>query len=169
MTRYRSKPGTIIPAGGYQVFSREENFGNPSDPGVNFPFGLSSFGEAVHLIAADKFGRIQGYSDSVAFDGARENVSFGRIESNGHDLFTELETSSFGTANESAPKIGPIIIDQVMFNAEEKANEYIRLKNISDQTIDLSVGFQPWRITTGVKAIFEDDALIQPGQHVELF
>jgi len=78
LTRYRIADGTVIPAGGRLTFTRDENFGNPQDPGVRRPFGLSSFGETLHLTAGDALGRLLGYSESIRFGGSDPDISFGR-------------------------------------------------------------------------------------------
>ncbi len=66
--RYPIPAGTVIPPGGYVVFTRAEDFG----------FGLSSFGEILTLTAADAQGNLMGYSELVHFGGAESDVTFGR-------------------------------------------------------------------------------------------
>lgn len=166
LTRYRIAPGTVVPAGGFLVYSREEHFANASDPGVNTPFGLSKFGESVHLIAADRYGRMQGYSDSVSFDSGEIDVSFGRIvTSTGDAIFTSLSETTFGGPNASSPHKGSVVIDQIMYNATEASNEYLRLLNTTEETIDLSVGARPWRLSQAVDFVFNDDSVMEPGGH----
>lgn len=169
LTRYRIAPGTVVPANGYLVVSRDEHFGNLSDPGVNYPFGLSSFGEAVHLIAADEFGRMQGYSDSARFAGSQVGVSFGRVETeSGVAVIAPMLETTFGSANSGTPDIGPIVIDQVMFSAADAGNDYIRFLNSSDEVVSLSDGTSTWQFQDAIHYTFNDDVQIQPGEHALL-
>jgi protocatechuate 3,4-dioxygenase beta subunit len=169
LTRYRIAPGTIIPAHGYLVFSRENNFGNSADAGVNTPFGLSALGEAVHLIAADEFGRMQGYSNSARFDGALPGVSFGRLSTaGGPSVFTALDKPTFGAANDTSPRVGPIVIDQIMYHATDPDLEYVRLVNVSDEPVDLGDNDEPWRMSQGIRFQFTDDSYLKPDQRAYL-
>ncbi|MCA9150304.1 MAG: lamin tail domain-containing protein, partial [Planctomycetales bacterium] len=166
LTRYQIAAGTILPAHGYLVFSRTQNFGNLDDPGTSLPFGLSSQGEAVHLIAADRFGRMQGYSDSVFFDATRKGVTMGRLNTyDGGNQFVALASSSLGAENTSTPLIGPIVIDQIMYHAELDSDDYIRLVNVSDETVKLADGDSRWKLSEGISFTFESNDRLLPGQH----
>jgi hypothetical protein len=135
LTRYRIAPKTILPAGGYLTLSREDNFASETDLGTNSQFGLSSFGESLHLIAANEYGEMLGYSHSVSFAGTDIDVSYGRVElSNGTSTFTVMSQPTFGAPN-SEPEFGPVVIDQVMYSVAD-GHPYIRLNNISDDDID---------------------------------
>ena len=163
-TRYRIAPGTIVPANGYVVFSREEHFSNTADPGLNYPFGLSSFGEAVHIIAADKYGHMMGYSDSVSFPSADRDMPFGRhILSDGTATFTVMSEASFGRANPS-PLVGPVLIDAFAYHTNENADEFLRLYNQSDDDIQLSSPDGHWQLDDGISYRFSDEAVIRSGQ-----
>jgi hypothetical protein len=155
LTRYRIAPRTIIPAHGYVVFSRQKNFANPLDPGLNSDFGLSSFGESVHLVAADSFGNMLGYADSVSFPGADTDVSFGRVTlSDGSSTLAVMERPTFGGPN-SDPKVGPLVIDQVMYKTAI-ADEYIRLVNTSTEDILLNGKDGSWRLDGAVEYRFDE-------------
>ncbi len=163
-TRYRIAPGTIVPAKGYVVFSREEHFGNTADPGLNYPFGLSSFGEAVHIIAADKYGHMQGYSDSVSFPSADRDMAFGRhLLSDGTATFTVMSEPSFGKVN-PAPSVGPVVIDAIAFHVDEDADEFVRLFNPSENDVELGFPGGQWKFGDGIEYRFSDEALIKSGQ-----
>ena len=159
-TRYRIAPGTILPAQGYLVFSREQHFGNNEDPGLNYPFGLSSYGEAVHLIAADKYGNMMGYSDSVSFPSADVDMSFGRhVLSDGTAIFTVMSGPSFGAQN-PAPAVGPLVIDAIFYDTPEQGDEFVRLYNPTDQDVLLNGEQGNWVLCGGVEFEFTDEAVV---------
>ena len=76
-TKYRIPGGTSIPAGGYLVFSQDQHFGNPADPGCSVPFGLSKDGETVCLHGSSA-GVLIGYCEKQKFDASESGVSLGR-------------------------------------------------------------------------------------------
>ncbi|MCA9212108.1 MAG: lamin tail domain-containing protein, partial [Planctomycetales bacterium] len=160
LTRYRIAPGTVIPAGGYLTLSREDNFANKNDLGSNSQFGLSSFGESLHLVAADEYGEILGYSHSVEFAGTDIDISYGRVElSNGSSGFYVMSEPTFGKPN-AAPTFGPIVIDQVMFQVEQ-AIPYVRFHNItSGQVVLYENEEQSWRV--GGTIDYEFSSLNEP-------
>ena len=142
------------------MFSREEHFGNNADTGLNYPFGLSSFGEAVHLIAADKYGNLMGYSDSVAFPSAEVDMPFGRyVLSDGTAIFTEMSQASFGAKNPS-PAVGPLVIDAILYDATDDGDEFIRLHNLSDSDVPLNSEDGNWRVSGGIDFKFADETVV---------
>lgn len=159
LTRYRISPGTVIPPKGYLVFSREDQFSNRNDPGSNSQFGLSSYGESVHLVAADRYGQWLGYSDSATFLGTDINKSYGRVTmSNGGATFLPLQEPTFGRPN--SPPVQPdVIIDQVMFNADP-GREYLRLHNTGNEAL---VMMSPWQVSGGVRFTFPRNTIIPAG------
>ncbi|MHC4498956.1 MAG: lamin tail domain-containing protein, partial [Planctomycetota bacterium] len=79
LMRYRIPAPNIIPAGGYKVFTQDDHFGNPGDPGCRTPFGLSENGEQVYLSSVlDGSGRLTGYQELEDFGASENGVSFGR-------------------------------------------------------------------------------------------
>jgi protocatechuate 3,4-dioxygenase beta subunit len=163
LTRYRIEPGTIVPAGGFVTFSREQHFANPSDPGLNSKFGLSSFGEAVHIVAGDPFGNLLGYANSADFFGSEIDVSFGRhVTSTGAGIYTPMTATSFGDGN-SSPRVGPIVMDEIMYNPAADGDEYVRLRNVSDADVDLSAGGRPWSLSVAIDYQFTPGATVPAG------
>ena len=154
LRRYRISPGTVVPAQGFLVFSREQNFSNPRDPGQNSDFGLSSFGEWIHLVAADQYGQFLGFSDSVSFSGSQTDVSFGRVQiADGSYAFSPMTEKTFGAKN-SSPLVGPLVIDQVMYYGLH-GTDYIRLQNTSDDEIELHSESGRWQIGGGIQYDFQ--------------
>ena len=162
LTQYRIAPGTIIGPNEYLVFSRSDNFGTYEDTGTIRPFGLSSFGEAVHLVAADRFGQLLGYVDTATFGGSEVGLSFGRhLNANGDGAFVMLREPTFGSAN-SEPLVGPIVIDEILYKPLPDRAEFIHLHNHGDQDVVLSDG--PWLLQSQRFAMaFPAGTIMPPG------
>ncbi|MEX2185446.1 MAG: SdrD B-like domain-containing protein, partial [Pirellulales bacterium] len=136
LTRYRIPGGTIVPANGYLVLSRESDFG---------VFGLSSYGETLHLVAGDEYGAMAGYAESVSFGGTEVGVSFGRYENAGGvvDMLPQ-QTNTFGAAN-SGPRVGPVVISEIMYHPLDGA-EFIELVNTSASPVNLGDPVFGWEL-----------------------
>ncbi|MFY0689941.1 MAG: lamin tail domain-containing protein [Cyclobacteriaceae bacterium] len=164
VTDDRSKPkkwqipaGTLLAPDDYLAFD-EEDFGEI--------FSLSSHGEELMLYAADANGALTGYSIGIKFDETDRNVSLGwHTNSQGHTEYVGQSAPSFGASNKS-PKVGPVVIDRIMFHPADSTPEYLVLKNISTDTItltsadDLSHG---WKIG-GVDLTLPGDIQLGPNQ-----
>ncbi len=176
LTRYRIAPETILPPNGYISFSRQSHFENPSDPGAISNFGLSSFGEQLHLLAADAYGTLLGYSDSVTFSGSDVDVSYARYQlPDGETTMLVSKTPTIGGPN-SPPQIGPIVIDQIMYRPSNGI-EYLRLVNASDDSVPLYTRDEAtgetaniWRVDGAITFSFaeKEPAKLAPGQHALL-
>ena len=95
--KFRIPNGTVIPAGGYRVFT-EADF-NPS-PGTALNFTLNSHGDEIYLTAADLAGNLTGYGHGVNFGGAANGVSFGRyVNSVGEEQFPAQIAVTLGGPN----------------------------------------------------------------------
>ncbi len=144
--KFRLPPGTTIPAGGFRVFT-EADF-NPQ-PGLDSGFNLSSHGEEVFLFSADPTGVLTGYADGFAFGAAANGVTFGRFTNSiGQIQFPPQIQPTLGAAN-AGPKIGPVVINEIHYQPPPGEEEFIELKNLTDQSVPL---FDPefpihtWRI-----------------------
>lgn len=153
LTRYRLPGGTVVPANGYLVLSREDDFG---------VFGLSSFGETLHLVAGDEYGAMAGYAESISFGATEPGVSFGRFENSAGkvDMVPQQHTT-FGGAN-SAPRIGPVVISEVMYNGADGV-DFVEIVNISPTPVDLGSPTANWQLTGGVNFNFAQGTVLQPG------
>ncbi len=133
LTNYRIEAPTVIPAGGYTVFTRQDHFGNQSDPGSKVPFELSGTGERLHLTATDFKGHLLGYSESVYFEGADTDVTFGTY---GED-FVALSAPTMGYEN-TPPKVGPVVINEIMYQPGFLRDEFVELYNTTPDPLDVS-------------------------------
>ncbi|MBI4327028.1 MAG: lamin tail domain-containing protein, partial [Chloroflexi bacterium] len=132
--KFRIPPDTIIGDGGYLVFT-EADF-NPA-PGVDPSFSLSSHGEEVFLFSADSAGNLTGYSDGFPFDAGANGVSFGRYTNSAGEVLYPLQaTNTFGSTN-AGPRVGPVVISEIQYLPPPGGDEFIELKNTSNDAIKL--------------------------------
>ena len=120
--------GTSIPAGGFVVFN-ETNFN--SQPGMPPSFALSSHGESLFLFSGDATTNLTGYSHSFDYTAAANGVSFGRyVISTGDEDWPAMSTLTLGASN-AAPRVGPLVINEVMFHPALGYDEFVEIYNVS--------------------------------------
>ncbi len=162
--KFRIPDGTIIKAGEYLVFY-ESLFNNQNLPSR---FGLSENGEEVYLFANPSVASINGYYHGFTFEALDEGVTFGRyINSAGEERFTTFDSSTLGAAN-SRPFISSVVITEIMYHAQNKRDEYIEIKNISNQPVHLFDPKHPvntWKIK-GFDFTFPENVTLQSGELV---
>jgi len=152
LKKYRIPAGTIVPAGGYAVFY-EAQF-NPAAPTADalVPFALSQDGDQVYLSSADATGNFTGHIIGQKFGASENNVSFGRIATSSSADFTALEAPTFGVsaptsktefrtgtgAANALPRVGPAVINEIMYQPDVGGAEFIELCNPTGANVDLS-------------------------------
>jgi len=160
LTKYRIADGTKIDPYGYILFHEDANFGETAaDPGKIVPFALSENGEELCLTCADDEGVLTGYRDVETFGASPTGVSFGRYikTSTGNANFVLLDSNTPGAPN-AYPKVGPIVISEIMYNPlfDNQDQEFIELLNITSESVtmyDFDEG-EPWKFTDGVSYTF---------------
>ena len=162
LQKFRIPPGTVIPAGGYLVFS-EPDF----NTGLN-AFAFSSTCENAVLNSGDAGGALTGYSTSLSFGPADPGVSFGRyLNSRGTSFFTAQAQATFGAAN-AAPLVGPAVLSELLYWPVAGNDEFVELRNISTQPVPLFDPGNPanaWRVD-GIGFSFPAGITLAPGQIV---
>jgi hypothetical protein len=159
LRRFRIANGTIVTAGGFQVFG-ESQFNS----GAAGSFALSSSrGGTVYLSAADAGGNLTGYRSVFRFGPQLNGVSFGRLQTSVGEDFPSMTSRTLNSAN-SAPKIGPVVINEIMYhpldgveNLESADHEYLELHNVSSVGVSLFDPANPtntWRVTGGISFQF---------------
>ena len=171
--KFHVPPSTTIPAGGFLVFT-EADF-NPTG-GASGGFALSASGEQVYLCSGDATG-LTGYSYGFAFGASPPGVTIGRyVTSSGDEKFELQTTNTLGTTN-SGPQIGPVVIHRVMYHpvnsgtADNTANEFIELVNISDQPVALFDSASPsttWQLRGDASFVFPPNVSLAPGTSLVL-
>src|SRR6185295_4846884 len=97
----------------------------------------------VYLSAADAGGNLTGYRSVFRFGPQLNGVSFGRLQTSVGEDFPAMTSRTLGSAN-SAPKAGPVVINEVMYhpadgveNLESADHEYLELHNVSSNAVSL--------------------------------
>jgi len=177
LKRYLIPAGTVVPAKGYRVIY-EQGFNGPS-ASTRFTFN-SAHGDQVYLAQADGAGSLTGFLVEETFEAAANGVSFGRVSTSvpGDYKFVAMEQRTFGAdtpgsldefrqgqglAN-SAPKIGPVVLNEVQYNpvpgaggADNTADEFIELLNLTAEDVPLFDPQNPgnrWRLSGGLDFTF---------------
>ncbi|MHC4417534.1 MAG: lamin tail domain-containing protein [Planctomycetota bacterium] len=164
VTKYEIADGTTIDANGHIVFYEDVNFGQSSgDPGSLIPFALSETGEEVCLSSAQS-GVLTGYQEVEDFGASETGVPFGRYykSSTGNFNFVAMEANTPGAPN-SYPKVGPIVINEIMYNPQSgnQNEEYVELYNITAADVNLfDDQANPWKFTDGITFTFPADSNI---------
>jgi hypothetical protein len=172
LKKYRIPAGTVVPANGYKVFY-EEDF-NPTVPDAQalIPFAMSSRGEQVWLSSADGGGNLTGHIVGFRFEASDNGVSIGRHPTSTGTDITFLDRHTFGVSSpasdaefrtgtgalSAAPRIGPVIFNELMYHPADGGNEYIEFLNISTGAVDLA----GWSLEGASGYIFPSNSIIQP-------
>jgi hypothetical protein len=142
LKKYRIPEGTVIPAGGYKVFYESDfRAGN-----ALVPFSLTELGETVYLSSASPAGDLTGYLVGAVFGASENGVSIGRHATSTGVDFAPLSGVTFGPSGTGAanapPRVGPVVINEIMYNPTGSDSEFLELLNVTSASIDLS----GWRI-----------------------
>jgi hypothetical protein len=131
-TKYRIPVGTTIPAGGYLVFDEHDFYADPASPNA---FRFSEYGEAVYLFA-DSIGE-KGFYHGFEFGPIENAVSFGRYKTSiGREDFVAQTAVSLGAENKG-PRVGPVVITEIMYHPSDSLGEFIEVKNVSNGDVSL--------------------------------
>jgi hypothetical protein len=183
--KYRITNAVPVAAGGYAVFYQVQFDTNGFFDTNNTPFALdSALGDTVFLTAADGASNLTFIADIQAVEASENGVSFGRFP-NGTGSFTTLRSLTFGTTNpptltvfrtgegaaNSLPKIGPVVISEIMYNPASGApeEEYIELLNVTTSAVPLYDPLHPsntWRLMSAVNFTFPTNASIPAGGRI---
>lgn len=168
--KFRIPSGMTISRRGYRVFTTADfNAG-----GV--PFAFSSLGDEAYVFSGDpQSTNLTGYAHGATFGAAANGVSFGRVvNSAGVEDFVPMQQVTLGADN-SAPRIGPIVISEIMFfpspsqGTEDPAAEFIELQNVSGTNVPLYSLDYPtntWRLRNAVDFDFPSGAYLGSGNRL---
>ncbi len=170
--KFRIAAGTTINAGDHLTFT-EAQFNTVPSASTNFALG--AMGDEAYLFAADAAGNLLGYYHGFHFDASSAGVSFGRhINSQAGQHIVAQAALTLGAAN-SGPLVGPVVITEIMYHppgvggADDSANEYIELLNISTNTVALYDEAAPtnsWRLKDAVDFSFSTNTSLPPGGYL---
>jgi hypothetical protein len=169
LRRFAIPSNTLIPARGYLVIYEDDDADTNTVPPATYfggQFSLSSVGEEVYL-SSPTLRWIHGFKFAAAANG----VSFGRyVTSDGRELFPAQLTLTLGATN-AGPRIGPLVITEMMYYPPAGKPEYLELKNISASPVKLYDELNPtntWSFTRGIGFVFPTGITVQAGQYILL-
>jgi hypothetical protein len=178
LKKYRIPDGTIVPARGFKILY-EQDF-NPATPNSSalIPFAFSSQGEEVFLSSANADGDLTGHIVGWKFGAVDNAIPFGRHRtSTGVDLamlthptfgttepLTEAEFRAGTGASNAPPRVGPVVINEIMYHPPPDGTEYIELLNLSEATVDIS----GWTIKGAGNFAFPVGTILLPRGHALL-
>jgi len=144
--KFRIPDGTMIPAGGYRVFT-EADFN--AIPLLVSNFSLGSMGDSIYLTSADANTNLTGFSHGVTFGAAANGVTFGRhVNSIGEEQFPAQISPTPNAAN-SGPRVGPVVLSEIHYHPDAAGDEFIELRNISANPValfDTAFPTNTWRV-----------------------
>lgn len=168
LTKYQI-PSTTIAANGYVVFTESNHFGPY--------FALSENGDKVCLTGKrDVYGNLTGFRAKEEFGASERGVAFGRYQkSTGTYNFVAMSSNTPGASFQGAPnaypKVGPVIISEIMYRPEKFWGdwdaEYIELYNLTSSSVNLydSNGVA-WKFTDGITLEFPLYTSIAPHSYL---
>ncbi|MBN1673690.1 MAG: lamin tail domain-containing protein [Kiritimatiellae bacterium] len=157
-TLYPIPAGKTIPAGGYAAFNETQ-----------LGFALDSHGDQIYLTHWDTSGNLL-YMDRVEFGAAENGIAFGRhVKTTGGDDFAAQSAgNTLGDAN-AYPRVGPIVINEIMYNPMPGEPEFVELYNAGGSPVKLYDPANPantWRLTNAVDYVFPQGITVDPGEYV---
>lgn len=156
--------GTIINPDEYLVVD-EHDF-NVNDSGFRF----NRRGEEIWLFSANESKEFTGFTTGWKFDGQFNGVSFGvHTNSEGKDFLVPQTEVSLGEEN-PYPKVGPLIITDIMYNPALGQEGFVIIKNITDSTVNLyhSESEDSTWFVKGIGYRFPSGRSMLPGESVVL-
>ncbi|MBU0679276.1 MAG: lamin tail domain-containing protein [Verrucomicrobia bacterium] len=166
LAKYVIPNGTLISATSTLVFS-ESDFNNTSNPASLLPFALSELGDSIFLSSASN-GIPTEYREAVEFGPSDREVTFGRyVRSDGGADFPTMLAPTRDNTN-TPPKVGPLVISEVMYNPAGAGLEFIEIRNIASSNIVLYDPAHPtntWKLTGGVDFTFPAGQIMTKGRH----
>jgi hypothetical protein len=171
LKKYRIPGGTLVPAGGYKVFYEGDFRPGAPDANALIEFALGSLGEEVWLSSADEAGNLTGHIVGFRFGASDNGVSIGRHPTSVGTDVTFLDRRSFGTDNpvsetefrtgtgaaNAAPRLGPVIIHELMYHPADGSHEFVEFLNTSQESIDLA----GWSLE-GANYVFPSNTTLAP-------
>jgi len=128
---------TVLQPGEYKLISTA---------GLGFAF--SELGERAFLLQVSGTNVIR-FLDSVDFPAVQREESFGLFQRSDAELnFTELRSNTPGAVN-SLPRVGPVVISEIMFTPPTGKAEFLELANITGAPVLLYDAARPtnvWKI-----------------------
>jgi hypothetical protein len=153
LKKFRIPAGSVIAAGGYLLFTQQE---------LGFDIAPDVAGEAF-VSAGDAAGNLLGYRASKRYAVGETGFSFGEFtKSTGGTDFVQLASPTPGAPN-GLPRVGPVVINELMYYPPSFATEFIELRNLTGSDVVLNDPADPasaWKFVDGISYTFPAGATI---------
>ena len=162
--KFEFPAGTTISSNGY--LRLDETDYNPGGTGFSF----NRVGEWVFIFSADNMQELTGYSHGWDFGAQFNGTSFGIHTTSVNDMhFVAQSAQTFGGEN-AYPKVGPLVFTKIMYNPWPGDEEFLVIKNISNDNINLWSPIFPdstWQVR-GVSFSFPPGTSMDAGEEIVL-
>lgn len=166
-TKFRIPNGTTVSGGSFVVFN-ETHFNQ--QPGVPPSFALNSRGEKLYLFSGGPATNLTGYSHGIDYGAAAAGVTFGRyVISTGEEHWPAMTAVTLNAPN-SAPRIGPLVINEIMYHPATGYDEFIEIHNLSASSVPLYDPAYPtnaWKLN-GLGFTFSNNVSLSAGGYLLL-
>lgn len=153
LRKFRIPDGTVLPAGAYAVFHQAQ---------LGFDIAPNAAGE-IFVSSGDAAGNILGYRESKRYAVGETGFSFGEhVKTTGGTDFVAMQSPTPGLAN-GAPRVGPVVINELMYHPPNFAMEYIELRNLTGSDVLLHDPADPtsaWRFVGDFEYAFPVGAYV---------
>jgi hypothetical protein len=133
---------------------------------ADLKFGFSELGSDAYLLELSGTNIIR-IVDSVSFPAVEREEPFGRyLRSDGVVDFTELIAITPGAPN-ALPRVGPVVISEIMFVPEPGRSEYVEIMNISDAAVPLydpAIPANAWAFSGAGDFTFPEGTVLEPSE-----
>ena len=126
--------GRVIPPHGFLVIDETEF--NPAGSATGF--ALNALGDDAFLFSANAAGKLTGHMDGLHFGASAPAATFGRYTNSVGEIHAVATAWPTLGAPNSGPQIGPVVINEVHYLPADGDDEFIELKNLTDQTVSLA-------------------------------
>jgi hypothetical protein len=163
LTKYRitadsNHPTTVIQPGATLVFYETYDFGVAGNPGVATPFALSELGDTVYLTSVvSPGGALAGYRETQSIGASEPETAFTRYAKSTGGTDFVAESAKTPGADNAYPKVGPVVINEIMYHPGAAGDEFIELKNLTGAVVPLYDPAHPadtWKFTDGITFAF---------------
>jgi Chitobiase/beta-hexosaminidase C-terminal domain/CotH kinase protein/Lamin Tail Domain/PKD domain len=162
LKKYKFGPDTILQSGQFMLLDEQQTYGLGATG-----FTLDKHGGNVYLTQADAAENLLGYREIQDYNEMDVGKTAGRyVKSNGAQDYPILASPTPGAAN-SAPEVGPVVINEINYGPTGNNIEWIELHNNLNQPVQLFDPANPantWKFTDGVEFTFPTGQTLGPLQ-----
>jgi hypothetical protein len=166
LRKYSFPPGTIIGASNYLLRTENSHFGIV--PAGTNGFAFSELGDEA-ILSSGSGGSLTSYRTIEKFGATANNVTLGRhTRSDGEVDFVAMSGQT-PLARNALPRVGPVVINEIMYNPAAGGKEYIELLNISPFPVPLYDIVHPtntWQFDGAMEYTFPTGVTMAAGEHL---